>query len=194
MLALVTRVLRSIIKQATPMARPGRRWKTRFARSRNHSEPRMLRTIIHVPLPARKLATRAAHSHVSDVADTQRERASHNLSTRHARLARSIQYKYRYAVASVPSDAPKDPAPALPSNREDQPLIRPVTAGSIPPKPVPPGPEGAQRSIIRGLHTTYTRTECCMSNCAVCVHDLYADALAEWKVGLIIPACDRPAY
>ncbi|EJD39223.1 hypothetical protein AURDEDRAFT_187504 [Auricularia subglabra TFB-10046 SS5] len=131
----------------------------------------MLRNVIHARTSTLTQLARAAHTHhpLSARDEDLRERASHNLSERHARLAKSIQYKHRYALApEQPSDAPKDPAPLSSSGNISDELVQPVVVaakmGSIPPKPVPPGPE-----------------ECCMSNCAVCVHDLYAEALAEWK-------------
>lgn len=36
---------------------------------------------------------------------------------------------------------------------------------------------------MESVDRTDRSLECCMSNCAVCVLDLYAEALAEWKVG-----------
>jgi hypothetical protein len=73
----------------------------------------------------------------------------------------------------------KDPIPAMispTSSHSLQPIGREMTVQGVfvPPKPTPPGEEGAQVKVNRRL-----TLDCCMSGCVHCVYTVYADDLEQ---------------
>jgi hypothetical protein len=112
-------------------------------------------------------------------------RRGQNLTKRYQRLERSIR-----EWDTIP-DQPRAPTlrrvePTSLSNLRNDPS-RFFKGFHIPEEPKPPEPDGwlaLTFSLARRYSHHFSIKECCMSGCAICVHDLYQDALTAYHDSL----------
>ncbi|KIM86849.1 hypothetical protein PILCRDRAFT_289755, partial [Piloderma croceum F 1598] len=88
-------------------------------------------------------------------------RGGQNLTDRHRRLEKSLRGKE--ARLKQIDDLPRSSTFAQLSSVPKRPALNTFQGFVIPEQPKPPEPD-----------------ECCMSGCAICVHDLYLDALTTY--------------
>jgi hypothetical protein len=150
------------------------------------------RTIHNLPKSneTQPVPTRTAYAD----APNRRTRGGQNLSARYRRLEASLREKGALAQAIADSPSPttgKDGSgselkdlgelPRPPPRTEKVEMFRGFI---VPEVPQEPGPEG-MFILLLTIDNTYLYlsglTECCMSGCAICVNDLYADALTSYQ-------------
>ncbi|KAH8116004.1 hypothetical protein DFH11DRAFT_1583515 [Phellopilus nigrolimitatus] len=144
--------------------------------TRPHPIPRQTRRFSSQgPSPVQGLHDDPAHDDDDTQAGERLARLKHparggqNLSSRYERLERSLRGKEEYR-RDIEAYAPRDastPEEAAPAARKTRAAPRMFAGFVLPEEPQPPQPD-----------------ECCMSGCAVCVHDLYAESLAAYDAAV----------
>lgn len=110
-------------------------------------------------------------------------RGGQNLSDRYVRLEKSLRGKEarmkHIDESPVYPTATKDKESLVPLVRRG-PVLRTFKGLVIPERPKPPEEDGTFVFPINLSYLLYS-IECCMSGCAICVHDLYQESLNDYN-------------
>ena len=115
-------------------------------------------------------------------------RGGQNLTKRYERLEKSLRGKelYQQEIGDLVEEA--DPVRSVAAARKHRNTVKTFMGFVVPQEPKPPGPDGACLSHMMGMRRCDPLhplpPECCMSGCAVCVQDLYVEALEEYTNAL----------
>ena len=107
-------------------------------------------------------------------------------------LRRGVNLTERYRTLENNTSKPRTHASALPEGSESAAGLqadRPVHARTsdtmadfvIPQEPQAPADDGVSSPFLSTTCISHPTVACCMSGCAVCVYDLYEEALAAYK-------------
>lgn len=111
-------------------------------------------------------------------------RGGRNLSERFRRLEKTHLAKHN--LSQTTTDASQPLAPVLPPTPTPQQrsTVETFRGFVIPEVPKAPEPDGAFTRFIGIDLYSHILIECCMSGCAVCVHDLYQESLDEYNTSV----------
>ena len=111
-------------------------------------------------------------------------RGGRNLSERFRRLEKTHLAKHN--LSQTTTDASRPLAPVLPPTPTSQQrsTVKIFRGFVIPEVPKAPEPDGAFTLFITIDLCSHILIECCMSGCAVCVHDLYQESLDEYNTSV----------
>lgn len=109
-------------------------------------------------------------------------RGGRNLSERFRRLEKMLLAKHDLSRAIV--DAPQPLTQTPPSILRRPSTVQTFRGLVIPKVPKAPEPDGESHPSSRTSPVLTTAIECCMSGCAVCVHDLYQESLDAYRASV----------
>lgn len=106
-------------------------------------------------------------------------RGGRNLSERFRKLERTLQGNHNLSQTTTDTLPPL--APALPPSPKQRSTVKTFRGLTIPEVPKPPEPDGVWSPTFNCDYSILNfLSECCMSGCAVCVHDLYQESLEDY--------------
>jgi Oxidoreductase-like protein, N-terminal len=111
-------------------------------------------------------------------------RGGRNLSERFRKLEKTLSGKHDLSQTTI--DASQTLAPIAPTTPAPQQrsIVKTFRGLVIPEVPKAPEPDGAFTQFIAINPCSHTLIECCMSGCAICVHDLYQEALDNYNTSV----------
>jgi hypothetical protein len=111
-------------------------------------------------------------------------RGGRNLSERFRKLEKTLLGKHGLSQTTI--DASQTLAPITPTTPSPQQrsILKTFRGLVIPEVPKAPEPDGALTQFIAIDPWSHTLIECCMSGCAICVHDLYQEALDSYNTSV----------
>jgi hypothetical protein len=112
-------------------------------------------------------------------------RGGQNLTDRHRRLEKSL--RGREAQLQQIEDLPGPSAGVKSQSPLKRSSLNTFRGFVVPEQPKPPSPDGTSYNFSSMVFRVLTliRAECCMSGCAICVHDLYLDALSTYDESVL---------
>lgn len=111
-------------------------------------------------------------------------RGGQNISERFLRLEKTFRKKHDLGQTIPDTSRPLIPLPpSTPQRPSNANLFRGLV---VPEVPKAPEPDGGSFASLPGDHLrSHNLIECCMSGCAVCVHDLYQESLDDYNASVV---------